>query len=132
MLFGNDDDGIFGEEPTAKYHISKPNTVGKAAGWAFRNPLHNFCFYVIGTANCVNSEFTILQMTPGHFCALCYRKEACTVFPGSGTGFFLGFAWLEAIYFSAVGIWIGAKSEFYLGWRCRGNFGVKCIPYTKH
>src|SRR5262245_53774154 len=42
MLFGNDDDGIFGEE--ADYSLEEQISTWKALRWVCRNPFHNFCF----------------------------------------------------------------------------------------
>ena len=60
-LFGNDDDGIFGEEPTANYRLEERPDYKKAFLWWCRNPLHNFCFYVIGSAERTNSEITFFS-----------------------------------------------------------------------
>lgn len=132
MLFGNDDDGIFGEEPSASYRIDQPNHLGKAISWMIRNPLHNFCFYVIGSAHCRNSELTIIKMTPCQLCFLKYEKEAKTVFAGKGAGFFLGLHGWKPFVSMRLMYGPDAKSEAYLGWRCRGNFGAKLIPFTRH
>jgi hypothetical protein len=64
-LFGNDDDGIFGEGPCAHYRQDQPNDYAKALAWGCRNPLHNFCFYVIGSAYRKNSGFTVLRPGSG-------------------------------------------------------------------
>ena len=49
-LAGNDDDGIFGEF-SGRDPYSTNITFGTFVSWAIvRNPLHNFDFYVIGTA----------------------------------------------------------------------------------
>lgn len=65
-LFGNDDDGIFGEEPTSgnewidkyKMHTDSEGvwqpgeiTFIRFVKWQLRNPLHNLFFYVWGSAD---------------------------------------------------------------------------------
>lgn len=126
-LFGNDDDGIFGEESTAKYRSHKKPSLSKALAWAARNPLHNFCFYVIGSAYRENSEITLISIAPPRARALTYRRQGHIVFAGKRTSFFLGlhggkpFISLRLAYTQTI------QSDFYIGWRCRGNFGIKCI-----
>lgn len=124
MLFGNDDDGIFGEEITAHYHPEWPISFKKACGWTFRNPFHNFCWYVIGSAYRENSEFTFLKMSKYHFSCLQYHSKATVNFPSKNSCLFLalhgGKPFLSCRWaYSKTG-----KLEFYLGWRCRGNFGL--------
>lgn len=131
MLFGNDDDGIFGEEPTAMYQIEKRNTYKKALSWGTRNPLHNFCFYVIGSAQYCNSELTLIKATPHQLRLLEWSPKATTVFAGKGAGFYAAFHGGKPFVSLRLGWGRAGKSEFYLGWRCRGNFGIKCIPFTK-
>ncbi|MBS4167652.1 hypothetical protein [Parachlamydia sp. AcF125] len=130
-LLGNDDDGIFGEEKTADYHPEQPISVTKAISWGLRNPLHNFCFYVIGSAQRKNSEWTLLKLTKKGMSIGNYSEEAATVFADEGTSFFAGlhggkpFLSLRLCYFSNY------HSDFYIGWRCRGNFGLKLNLLTK-
>ncbi len=131
MLFGNDDDGIFGEERSAHFQLDKPNNGMKALAWGVRNPLHNFCFYVIGSAYTCNSEFTILNISSKHMSLLTYSPVATTVFADKRSSFYLGLhGWKP---FISLRLTYGPcyKSEFYIGWRCRGNFGLKCILLTK-
>lgn len=126
-LFGNDDDGLFGEE--ASYKLEKPNTLCKAAVWWARNPLHNICFYVLGSADKVNSGFTILSLTSRGYCAFRYTPEATTVFPSKGTGFYFALHGGKPFLSLRLDWGHGKKSDFYLGWRCRGNFGAKFQPF---
>lgn len=77
--------------------------------WALRNPLHNFTFYVIGMAD---RPFTRFGNAP---------RE---VFQAD---------WTWAVLFSAWGLPLpflsyldrSGRFKFYLGWRERGNFGLK-------
>lgn len=131
MLFGNDDDGIFGEEPTARYCPSQKIGFSKATAWNLRNPLHNFCFYVIGSADRSNSEFTLLKITPDEYCLFKYYPEAKKVFASEKTSFYMAlhggkpFVSLRIVYNAT------RKGDFYFGWRERGNFGIKFVPFGK-
>lgn len=127
-LLGNDDDGIFGEEPTADFRPETPPSFCKAAAWAWRNPAHNLCFYVLGSAHCTNDEFTLLRLTPCYKEAFVYRPEATTVFAGDGPSFYVALhGWKPFI--SARVVWSSKyEGRFYIGWRCRGNFGIRFNP----
>lgn len=47
-FFGNADDGYYGDE---KWRAGRKPSFWLALQWWFRNPAHNFCFYVIGFAD---------------------------------------------------------------------------------
>jgi len=128
-LFGNDDDGIFGE--CTSYRCEQPNDGKKALAWGVRNPLHNFTFYVIGTANQRNSGVTLLQVTPCHVASGCYTPQATTVFPSQSSCFYLALhGWKPFLSWRLV-YHPCYQFDFYLGWRCRGNFGLKFQPAAK-
>lgn len=105
MLFGNDDDGIFGEGKRALYKIEKPISGSLALMWGIRNPLHNFTHYVIGTAYTTNKKQALID------------NDGCFM----GLHGYKPFLRLKS-----------SKSEFYIGWRERGNFGLKLIPYKRY
>lgn len=131
-LFGNDDAGIFSE---AQYPLFKPNqSIGfcKALFWMFRNPLHNFCFYVVGSAACPNDELTILKINGKQFECCRYDPEAHTVFGGRYTSFYFGFHNGKPLISLRIAYGSKWKSDFYIGWRERGNFGIKFLPLTKN
>lgn len=128
-LCGNDDDGIFGEK--VPFRKEEPNDGKKALRWWFRNPLHNFCFYVIGSAHRKNSEFTLFALSKNRFQFLWYTPEAKTTFFDKGTSLYLGFHGWKPFFSLRVAYTPSYCSDFYLGWRSRGNFGVKCLPLTK-
>lgn len=131
-LFGNDDDGLFGEGPHAHYRSEEPPSFTKALCWQTRNPLHNFCFYVIGSANRENSEYTLIEITPCHFRLCAYDPIAKTVFPSKNSCFYLGLHGCKP-FISIRLRWTEKKStDFYCGWRERGNFGLKFVPLKKH
>jgi hypothetical protein len=131
-LFGNDENGIFGEDQRKDGCYLPMLEIGlkKALRWSLRNPLHNFCFYVIGSAHRTNSEFTILSVNPSEIKSFDYQPCGRTVFSSRNGGFYLGlhggkpFVSLRIFYTSRHG------GEFYLGWRERGNFGIKFSPWV--
>jgi hypothetical protein len=129
MLFGNDDDGIFGEGPNGLYKLDEPPSCVKACQWIGRNPLHNFCFYVIGTAYTTNSEFALIKLgkKEGRFCS--YKKQA-EGNKGKGSFFFLGFHGWKPYIFLRLLYSQKYKGQCYLGWRERGNFGIMFLPLT--
>lgn len=130
-LFGNDDDGIFGEEPTADFRKCSPPSVGKALAWAYRNPTHNFCFYVIGSAGRVNDEFTLLRLTPHYQEAFVYRPQATTVFAGKRSSLYLALHGGKPFLSSRI-VWSNTREgRFYIGWREKGNFGVRFNPFAR-
>ena len=109
-LFGNDEDGIYGDvcwNPTQK------KTVWIAVKWWIRNPLHNLFFHV-------------LSVPKPFFSIGDYPKD---VFNPNG-------GWNHVTHYGANGIkypfisYIGAI-KFYIGWRERGNFGIKLTRNSK-
>lgn len=124
-LFGNDDDGLFGEEPNTHYRLEQPNNMKKAVAWQTRNCLHNFCFYVIGTANRSNSELTLLKLTKDETECFTYTPIATTTFPSKGSCLYIAFHGGKPFISLRLSYPNGAHSDFYIGWRCRGNFGAK-------
>lgn len=86
----------------------KPNDKCRKLKWSFRNPLHNFDFYIIGVAD---KNFSRSGRFPD--------KNSD---PRGGWDFEASrykFIWLPFISYHRP------KFDFYLGWRERGNFGVK-------
>lgn len=130
-LLGNDDDGIFGEGLKAHYEPEKPPSLGKAMKWQIRNPLHNFCFYVIGSANRENSEFTLLKVTPFDFQLCHYEPTAHTVFPSKNSCFYLALHGGKPFISFRLRWTPTTTTDFYFGWRERGNFGIKATPLKK-
>lgn len=127
-LLGNDDDGIFGEAPTADYCCDAcPGQ--RALLWGLRNPLHNFSFYVAGSAGCCNSQITLLSLSPCGLRMLQYQRRADTVFVGERSSLYLAlhgwkpFISMRMLYLPC------RRADFYLGWRERGNFGAKVQPF---
>lgn len=97
----NSDDPI----PPAWY---LPDDIHRAKKWRFRNPFHNFDFYVIGVAD---KKF----VRSGR-----YPEE--TANPNSGWNFAVSRRRIILLPFVS---YQRRKFEFYFGWRTRGNFGIK-------
>jgi hypothetical protein len=127
-LFGNDDDGLFGEESTAHYRIYQQIEVSKAISWGFRNPFHNFCYYVIGSADQINSEFTLLRLTDSDVSFFTFKEIADTVFPSKSSSLFITFHGGKPFLAMRIVYFKECRGDFYFGWRCRGNFGIKFQP----
>jgi len=129
-LLGNDDDGLFGEE--SNYKPDLPIGISKAARWFGRNPLHNFCFYVIGTSQKHNDEYILLKASSTQIAA--FKKSVKPSNFGDEETSFLAALHGNKPFVSLRIVWNkDKKSEFYLGWRERGNFGAKCILFgTRH
>lgn len=131
LLFGNDDDGIFGEAPTACYRVRRQNTFRKAASWWLRNPLHNFCYYVIGSADRVNGRLTLLQISKRTRKIMTYSPVV--PFEPEEKSAFLAALHGGKPFLSLLIVYNRKwKSHFYIGWRERGNFGLKFVPIGKH
>lgn len=129
-ILGNDDDGIFGEAKKSNYGYNKPIGVLRAIKWTARNPFHNFCFYVIGDAYRQNDEYVIAKFSPEGTEAFRHYEKAKTVFCSKNSSFFFCFHGCKPFISFRVRINKEKTCEFYLGWRERGNFGVKFAPYT--
>jgi hypothetical protein len=99
--FKNSDD----PKPPAWY---RPEDKHRKMKWSFRNPLHNFDFYVIGVAD---KKFARSGQFP--------EKNSD---PRGGWDFEAArykFIWLPFISYHKP------KFDFYFGWRNHGNFGIK-------
>lgn len=86
----------------------KPGGKHRNLKWNFRNPFHNFDFYIIGVAD---KKF-----------ARSGRFPESNSDPRGGWDFEAArykFVWLPFISYHRP------KFDFYLGWRERGNFGIK-------
>ena len=132
-LFGNDDDGIFGEGQNAQYCNQMPISTSLAMRWFVRNPFHNFTYYVIGSAYTTNSEMTLLSFSENGTLALSYEEQGKTVFAGkNGSSLYLGLHGWKPFFSFRLCYPNNRRSEFWFGWRERGNFGLKLIPSKKY
>ncbi len=131
-LFGNDDDGLFGEGHHALYWRSdEPASCKKALLWGLRNPLHNFTFYVIGSGWTENSEVTLLKVSWNGVECCSYSPTGRTIFPEENSCLFIGLHGWKPFISLRIRYSDSSKGDFFLGWRERGNFGVKFIPWTR-
>lgn len=111
-LFGNDEDGFYGD---TSWNPEQKKSLWIAVQWWVRNPFHNLTFHVI----CPKSPFTREGSFP---------KD---VFNPCGSG------WNRCVITSATGkkfpfiSYIG-WCKFYIGWRERGNFGIKLTLNRKN
>jgi len=104
----NDDDPV----PPAWFVKNKPHWY-RMFMWYLRNPLHNFTFYVIGIAD---KQFES------------YGKRPDTVFVHGWDWAVRKYKWLRLPFIS----YQGHGWQFYIGWRDRGNFGVKLRRISPH
>lgn len=86
----------------------KPDDKHRKLKWSFRNPMHNFNFYVIGVAD---KKFSRSGRFPD-------RNSD----PRGGWDF--EFSRYKFLWFPFVS-YHRRKFDFYFGWRERGNFGIK-------
>lgn len=86
----------------------KPNDKHRNLKWGFRNPMHNFMFYVIGVAD---KKFA----RSGRFPEKTSDPRGGWDFEGAR----YKFIWLPFVSYHRP------KFDFYFGWRDRGNFGIK-------
>jgi hypothetical protein len=105
-LFGNDDDGIYGDPV---WNPLREKKWWIAMLWWVRNPFHNLTFYVLGITN---KPFVRYGRYPSDNFAPVSGWNWCVI----------NYKWLWLPFISYVG-WLG---KFYVGWRERGNFGIKC------
>lgn len=86
----------------------KPNDKHRKLKWSFRNPFHNFNFYVIGVAD--------------------KKISRSGRFPDQNSnprgGWDFEFARYKFIWFPFMS-YHRPKFDFYFGWRERGDFGIK-------
>jgi hypothetical protein len=101
-IFGNNDDW----PPPNWYRPQEPIWKRKAM-WLLRNPCHNLTFYVLGVTG---KPFERVGRYPRNVFS-----------PGGGWNWaVIRYKWLRLPFISYIG-----KVKFYMGWRERGNLGLK-------
>lgn len=132
--FKNSDDPI----PPKDKWVNKPNWL-RYLLWYFRNPLHNFNFYVIGLAD---KEFKRYGIAPKdvfnpnsrwNFCFIIHKcQDLIFLFllysllrSTSINGYILYGILLFFVTFMPFISYHNNKIKFYVGWRERGNLGLK-------
>lgn len=103
VLFGNEDDGIFGDSVWNPNRHTDPLT---AVRWWFRNPCHNLCFYVVGVAD----KARVL------------RGPTAPDMDAPGLVWMVTLAGRRRLPFVAFN---GRHVVAYIGWRPSGAFGLK-------
>ena len=128
MFFGNDDDGIFGEESNRPYLPLHNNNSKKAILWWIRNPFHNFTHYTIGSAHRTNSELTLLNINCHSICCCQYQPIATKNYGCTCSSVFLALHGGKPFLSFKLNYPWKRKTEFYIGWRKEGTFGIKFRP----
>ena len=140
-LFGNDDDGIFGEGPksgtkwterwngkTIKkygYHYPGPINFKRFVLWQLRNPLHNFTAYVVGFKDKKNVAYNQLMLASTGGISFYKKINRPNVFPMKNrTGIYFGLHDKKPFLSLRVNL-IGVRwLESYAGWRPGGGLGL--------
>jgi hypothetical protein len=125
-FLGNDDDGIFGESSKT---FDGRFTCQRAVAWQLRNPFHNFCFYVIGTADRINAEIDLLKITKHGCSSGTYRPEGKTVFADEDSSLYIALHGNKPFISLRIRYFADRQLDFYFGWRERGNFGILFKPF---
>ena len=126
-LCGNDDNGLFGESQRVPY--STNIHAWTFTRWSTRNPLHNFSFYVIGSAHWKKHYNAVLfSVANGRVRAFARGEEKVFDSDNSFKIAFNDFKPFVACQFSHFG---NRRFQFYAGWREQGNLGFKLRPWAK-
>jgi hypothetical protein len=102
-------------KPPAVY---EPGSRMRRVDWFFRNPLHNFSFYVIGISDHLNSSAFHRYGK--------YPKDNFSPRPGWNVCV-IHYHWLRLPY---VAYW-NPRVSFYAGWRLAGEFGLKLNVFKR-
>jgi len=127
-LFGNEDDGISAEE-TGMY-ANKPIGFPRFLKWTLRNPLHNFTFYTIGSAERKSHHTYILLRIDAEGLSYSQKAKRGIVFGKGKNAFYPAFN-AHIPFISLKLSYLSRQLRFYLSWRERGNFGIKFQPAVK-
>lgn len=131
MVLGNDDDGIFGEASHKQHPQKGFISTERAIRWTLRNPFHNFCHYVVGQRRNTRSEFVLLSLSRRQFTLLKPYEVSPGVFPDQDSCFHIAFHGIFPFVGLRLKLSERRQSDFYIGWREKGNFGVKCQPLKR-
>jgi hypothetical protein len=108
-LFGNDEYGIYGD---LNWNPEQEQTVMRAIRWWFRNPMHNLMFHVLSVPKPFTSEGD-------------YPNDVFSPVVGWNNVIRIGSNGKRYRFISYIG-----AVKFYIGWRERGNFGLKLTSNT--
>lgn len=139
-LFGNDDDGIFGEKRSSgqkwirKWEgnpdINNFNpgviSVKRFLQWQLRNPLHNFTNYVMGLAGQPNIARQQILLATTQGISGTKTLNAPNTFPmEANSGVYVGLHGERPFISYRLNLFEVTRIEGYLGWRPnRGGFGI--------
>jgi len=126
-LLGNDDNGLFGESQRIPY--STNIHAGTFVRWSTRNPLHNFCFYVVGSAHWKRHYHAVL-FSVAHGRVRGLARGEPKVFD-SDNSFKIAFNDFRPFIAWQFSHFKNRRFQFYVGWRERGNLGFKLRPWAK-
>jgi hypothetical protein len=124
-LVGNDDDGIFGEAIPYSTNIH----TWTFCRWSTRNSLHNFTFYVIGSAHWKRHYHAALFSISGRG-VRAFSRDTGEVHD-SNNSFKIAFNDFKPFISLQFSHFKNRRFQFYVGWRGRGNLGFKLRPWTK-
>lgn len=126
-LLGNEKNGIFGEDCNKPYS-ENINTL-TFLKWNMRNPLANFCNYVLGNRKKQERNgFAILRMND-HFLFMKKDENPC-IFTESAVSFNLALNYYKPFLSFKFPVYPGRRFDFYLGWRPDNSFGMKLRPFS--
>ena len=102
---------------------------GTFARWSGRNPLHNFSFYVVGSAHWRRHYHAVLfSVADGRVRA--FSRGEKKVFD-SVNAFKIAFNDFKPFIALQFSHFKNRRFQFYVGWRDRGNLGFKLRPWAK-
>jgi hypothetical protein len=127
-LLGNERDGIFGEDTDPPF--TRTPDAGSFLAWQVRNPLNNFCFYVIGSADWQRHVSLSVFRSDARGFRILKGEEDPSVFGEGKSSFTFAFNDFKP-FLSFKFPWSSKRQmDFYLGWRPEGHFGIKIRPWT--
>lgn len=126
-LVGNDDNGIFGESQRVPY--STNIHLGTFVRWSARNSLHNFSFYVVGSAHW-KRHYRVALLSAGDYGVRAFCRGEDKVFD-SDNSFKIALHDFKPFISCQFSHFKNRRFQFYVGWRERGNLGFKFRPWAK-
>jgi hypothetical protein len=119
-LAGNEEDGIFGEYSGKTPYSTNINFRTYCSWSIFRNPLHNWDFHVIGSADWKRHyNYSLLSFGGERKVRACSNAGKW----GRGKQPFFDIGLNDFKPYLKLDPWI---TDFYLGWRKAGSFEIKC------
>lgn len=126
-LFGNDEDGVFGEGIAEGNPYSSDINYKTFIRWNFlRNPMHNFKYYPPLGSACLKKHWnlSIVRYDKNGFGV--FRNDKTGVFGAGKNAFKINLNDLKPLVSLKLG-----NFETYFGWREKGNFGTSFRYHRK-